>query len=228
MLQCVVLPHGFAMPISCPPGTYTHNNSLTNSSECTPCDAGHFCPHNNSEPIPCPKGHIAPVEGHSSCDPCPVGYYAEELAQTQCIKCVEGVYCSLGTTIRPCDPGWFRNLTDSGCVPAYLGMYAAKGATEPTGCSAGSFANETGTPECPLCPAGRPARARPTRMRAVPCGRILSRGRHLANPMLEWHRSCHRRGSFATGLCSLFCRHLFRWRFARKLPSQYLCTQNRW
>ena len=156
-------PTGSPWPISCPPGTYTHNNSLTNSSECTPCDAGHFCPHNNSEPIPCPKGHIAPVEGYSKCEPCPVGYYAEELAQTQCIKCVEGVYCSLGTTIRPCDPGWFRNLTDSGCVPAYLGMYAAKGATEPTDCSAGSFANKTGTPECPLCPAGKyqPARGQP-------------------------------------------------------------------
>ena len=161
-------PTGSAWPITCPPGTYTHNNSLTNSSECTPCDPGYYCPHNNSEPIPCPKGHIAATEGYISCDACPVGFYCEELAQTECLECVAGVYCSTGTTIRPCDPGYFRNLTDSSCVAAPLGSYAAKGATEPTVCSAGSFANVTGLPVCPLCPPGeyQPDRGQP---QCMPC-----------------------------------------------------------
>ena len=147
-------PTGSAWPIACPAGTYTQNNSLTNVTECSPCPAGYYCGLNTTFPVPCAKGHIAPTEGYSECEPCPVGYYAEELAQTQCLACLEGLYCSVGTTIKPCDPGYFRNLTDSSCVPAPIGHFGAKGATEPTECAPGTYANGTGFPVCPPCPAG--------------------------------------------------------------------------
>ena len=147
-------PEGSAWPTACPPGSWTQRNDLTAASDCSPCPKGYECALNTTFPVMCEKGYHAPNESMAECIACPIGYYQDTLGQPNCTQCIDGVYCSVASTIRPCDPGEYRNLTDGKCYEARVGHYASLGATGDTPCPPGTYTGVTKTPQCLPCPAG--------------------------------------------------------------------------
>eukprot|EP00817_Percolomonadidae_sp_ATCC50343_P003418 CAMPEP_0117418838 /NCGR_PEP_ID=MMETSP0758-20121206/542_1 /TAXON_ID=63605 /ORGANISM="Percolomonas cosmopolitus, Strain AE-1 (ATCC 50343)" /LENGTH=4727 /DNA_ID=CAMNT_0005199587 /DNA_START=68 /DNA_END=14251 /DNA_ORIENTATION=+ len=158
-------------PEACPAGTY----SDIESSECTTCMIGHYCPTSgiskevmlNTYACPagkycppgmsqqasvaaeaCPPGYFCP-QGTEFPRKCPVGTYNlnENLtAASECIVCTEGHFCIEGSV----------NVTGE-CAP---GFYCPSGSTgaKQVPCSAGTYRpNSLGRSQddCSICPKGK-------------------------------------------------------------------------
>ena len=122
-------------PLPCPIGTYTPSEYNENTTDCLPCDPGHFCassaltavgaecdtgfycelaspsatPLNASYGDVCPVGHFC-VAGSFFPQPCAPGHYSNVTGMTACLACPEGFYCQ-GATVNPlsfpCPPGHY-------------------------------------------------------------------------------------------------------------------------
>ena len=79
-------PNASYTPTACPLGTYSTEDGLGNSSDCTPCDEGYYC---GTNALPAPTGQCSPgfwcTFGSTTAEPvdqsfggwCPVGHYCE-------------------------------------------------------------------------------------------------------------------------------------------------------
>lgn len=104
----------------CPPGTYNNGTGLREESQCTPCDAGYYCPIYGQK------------ESSNLCD---VRHYcsggspeSNPVNETYGDLCIRGHYCPQGSgSPQPCTPG------------TYLPTGAAGSLQDCLACSAGSF-----------------------------------------------------------------------------------------
>ena len=96
----------------CPAGTYNNKTGLGNSTQCTPCDPGKYCPD---------PGLIVP---HADCV---AGHYCElgstesaPVGQSYGYQCPVGHYCEQGTpSPTPCPRGTYNS--QQGIIDFLLG-----------------------------------------------------------------------------------------------------------
>ena len=91
----------FISATDCPIGTYSNLTGLANSSQCTPCDPGKYCPTPGLiEPYAdCTAGHYCEI---GSIEPAPVG-------QVYGYECIAGHYCEQGiASPTPCPKGTYN------------------------------------------------------------------------------------------------------------------------
>ncbi|XP_063692807.1 zonadhesin-like [Bolinopsis microptera] len=154
-----------ATPAPCPAGKFSSDKGLSAETQCTPCQAGFYCPLPGQTQVDednhvCPEGYYCPAgtdqqnsfpcEPGSKCPqgqdkpvPCEGGTFQEQTGQTECVECPAGKYCEPGVLI-PAD------------CPA--GHYCGGGNTLSQKCPAGtkSLATQlTAAEDCTLCPAGK-------------------------------------------------------------------------
>ncbi|CAG9314260.1 unnamed protein product [Blepharisma stoltei] len=115
-------PSGTITPLQCPSGTYGANTGLATSTDCTSCDAGHYCQ--------------SPGQTGTT-DTCTEGFYCSGGASIATPndgqtgkKCPAGGYCPAGTTSpQKCSAGTFNNFdggrSSSDCVTCWPGYYCA-------------------------------------------------------------------------------------------------------
>eukprot|EP00704_Kipferlia_bialata_P000894 g894.t1 len=163
---------GSATPTLCPIGTYRATTGAQMESQCTACDAGHYCDTAGMTAVgpECGAGYYClgsattgtPTDGvtgdecpaGSACEagcedhvPCLPGYYQSATGQSACTKCPKGYYCLAGSTTyvgSKCDPGHY--------CPA-----GSATATE-NACPAGTYYSTTGNESldgCIDCPPGK-------------------------------------------------------------------------
>ena len=121
-------PVGSSMGKHCPPGTYNNQTGLREERECTPCDAGYYCPR---------YGQIVPSNLCDEMHYCNRGSsQSNPVNETYGDLCTEGHYCPQGTgTPEPCPPGRYRPTTGAGTLSDCLL------------CSSGSFCESYGSVE---------------------------------------------------------------------------------
>lgn len=151
----------------CPVGSYGDTEGYSNSTQCTICPAGHYCPSGSeaepaTAPTKCPAGKYNPDEGTGqeiNCKLCVAGRACPFEGQINSTDaCGEGYYCPDGTispTQFSCLPGTFSNRTDltagvdcDQCPPGFFCEWATSGLgtlNGPKNCMPGFY-----------CPAGSP------------------------------------------------------------------------
>lgn len=130
---------------SCPRGTFSTQEGLSNETQCTQCHGGYYCANKNS----------TVVSGS-----CSAGYYCTQGSDTPTPDanytgiagpCSAGHYCGIRTTNpEPCPLGTFsnalRNQNSSDCTACSYGQYCGTtGLTTPTGECWGGFYCLTGS-----------------------------------------------------------------------------------
>ena len=164
-------PEGSIRPLSCPVGTYSNQNSISDALSCTPCTEGYFC---NStaltaptgscqqgyycppgQSVPTPPEYICPL-GHYCLDqfPAPVrcesGQYQDEIGQASCKLCPHSFFCD--NRFAP-----VVLFNDSLCPPGYYCPNGTAFAFQYP-CPPGTFSNVSGLSsslECTLCLPGQ-------------------------------------------------------------------------
>ena len=129
----------------CPRGTYGGAN-LTNTNDCTPCEAGHYCPiatdASDIDDLKCSQGYF-----------CPPGSRTKKGRQAYCkeptsasLECLVGHYCPEGTAVPiPCPRGKYSGSPgqhlQSACEWCPSGQYCdKKGLQQSQGeCDAGFY-----------------------------------------------------------------------------------------
>jgi hypothetical protein len=158
---------GVSTAFPCPAGTFNSNTGAINSSSCTVCVSGRYCPLGspNANNI-CPGGYFCKAgsmnfcfPGASGCDSsppaaCPNGTYTGTAVglvdSSGCLQCPQGYFCGAGSAQpTPCPAGTYGAQpgisTIAGCSPCTPGFACpVSGSAAPTAnCSTGYF-----------CPAG--------------------------------------------------------------------------
>jgi len=181
----------------CPPGTFSNSGSTGcsycpsgttttswNSSTCTPCPAGLYCPGvtdsgtvGTGQSLPsstiylyrgvsslnppkyvCPAGSYCPI-GSIIATPCEQGYYTTTSGQSICTACNGGQYnISPGlTSCLTCSEGKYSAPGSKSCTNCDPGTYSSSGSTVCTGCPSGKYSTAVGANSistCSTCPAG--------------------------------------------------------------------------
>lgn len=127
-------------PFWCSPG-YTSAINSDDSSDCSICAAGYFCPP-GSYKWPCIPGTYNPSTGGGflwdACTLCPAGSSCTQYGQTSgtAYACSKGHYCPIGTEYSeqyPCPAGTYTESTGLasyiGCTSTELGYYSTIGST---------------------------------------------------------------------------------------------------
>ena len=143
----------------CPPGTYSADEGLTSSNECTRCGPGSYCPSGSVAPLPCGAGTFSAEGGLGECTTCPSGSFQSAKGTAACDACEAGGYCEKGAVaVTPCAAGTSSAAVNASsattCTLAPPGFYSTTGASGPSSCGAGTFAPSEGSPECTPCAAG--------------------------------------------------------------------------
>ena len=142
----------YSRQFPCPVGTFSNSTGLSNSSQCTPCLAGYYCP---------ASGQTSPFALCSAGYFCRTGATSASPNQGQDANiCPEGYICTEGTA-EPvaCLPGTYSNQTgvQTSCEACPAGMYCSSSAlTQPSGiCSEGYYCplSSTSSTEV-ICPQG--------------------------------------------------------------------------
>ena len=142
----------YSRQFPCPVGTFSDATGLGNSSQCTACSAGYYCPMSSlTSPFAnCSAGYFCRA-GATSASP-NQGHDAN--------VCPRGFICAEGTAEpEPCPPGTFSNQTgvQVSCEDCPAGMYcSSSGLTQPTGvCSEGYYCPSSSTTSTEIiCPQG--------------------------------------------------------------------------
>ena len=167
--------------LPCPAGKYGATEGLSDSTGCSACPAGYYCPYAGmSTPMTCPQGAYCSGNDHytmctsgtynpnkggsaaGSCINCPVGNYCPQ-GSPQPIPCTPGYYCA-GTTDTPsgmCPDGKYSMVLpisqSSDCLTCPKGYYCTSGNFQPTACPPGTYNSNTGqisSAACAKCAAG--------------------------------------------------------------------------
>ena len=142
----------------CPAGSFTEDLGQSNCSACPP---GGFCPSPGAATrttwVPCPSGRFSPDPGlsaESQCVACPDGTYNPSSGGTDegaCVPCARGSWCA-GGLMHFCAAGTYADETGrSGCSRCERGHWCGDGATTPTPCEGGRYANATGLAQADEC-----------------------------------------------------------------------------
>jgi len=146
---------GLAVCFECDPGTF---QQLFNRTECHPCDDGHYCVQGSSTPLPCPGGTttnplLAVMTSSDDCVPCSAGQSCPTGSNA-------GIACAPGTnqgetgkaTCDLCVAGKYQGSTGAtSCDECTRGNYCARGASTPSPCPGGTYANNTGLSSAAQC-----------------------------------------------------------------------------
>ena len=156
----------------CPAGSFSDRERIINSTQCSNCTAGYFCPTGlDSEPganLICPPGHFCPegTAGENADDAripaCPDGTYLEETGKSRvedCLVCPPGEYCGQGVgTGTKCPDGTYSSeegissLAD--CINCPGGYFCASEnddpILEPLPCGEGTYSRPKQS-ECQDC-----------------------------------------------------------------------------
>lgn len=182
-------------PTECPAGKYSSSQGLADSSVCTVCSPGFFCPSGSSAVrgnLECPLGRYCPKEtpgerdadGNPICPDCPrcpagtYGYTTGLTTPEECTPCPGGSFCEEGAT-----PALSGNCTAGRYCPAAavsavdgplcpLGHYCPEGSAQPTPCPEGTFGNQTNQTQesdCRPCTAGYYCREEGLTAPSAPC-----------------------------------------------------------
>ncbi|RUS80256.1 hypothetical protein EGW08_011985, partial [Elysia chlorotica] len=167
-------PLGSELPKPCPAGTYAN---FSQASECLICPDGYYCVpeeviqgNSSSGHRLCPRGFYCGAGSGLNYSACPVGTFSNELGLrevSECQACLGGYYCDRTNLTAPageCDPGYYCTLGVDVSAPAGShsgeggvcppGFYCPGRTVTPEGCSAGTFQDQHGQPDCEPCPAG--------------------------------------------------------------------------
>ena len=150
--------NGNATCTPCPAGSFTEDLGQSNCSACPP---GGFCPSPGAATrttwVPCPSGRFSPDPGlsaESQCVACPDGTYNPSSGGTDegaCVPCARGSWCA-GGLMHFCAAGTYADETGrSGCSRCERGHWCGDGATTPTPCEGGRYANATGLAQADEC-----------------------------------------------------------------------------
>ena len=129
---------GTSSGFDCPPGTYNNKTGLLSVDQCTPCEAGYYCPSfGHQDPYAfCNEGHFC-LKGSTESAP---------INKTYGDLCLAGHYCPVGSAQSlPCQPGTYlpsRGANSStACLPCSGGHYCGGwGLTEVSGkCAEGYY-----------------------------------------------------------------------------------------
>ena len=146
---------GLAICLECDPGSFQEH---FNKTECHPCDPGHYCVQGSSTPLPCPGGSttnpdIAVMTSSADCITCPVGMSCPTGSNA-------GIPCAPGTnqpqegqsTCELCEAGKYQGSTqETMCEDCTPGNYCVRGASTPSPCPGGTYANGTGFRSAAQC-----------------------------------------------------------------------------
>ena len=161
----------FPEEFPCPPGTFTAATDLTQASECSPCDPGHFCSGGGSAVSgDCAAGHYCPTNTTFATQyPCPAGTFSAATDLTdgsECSACPEGSFCPAGSTApSPCPAGTYTNVTNTrydypshtwgegSCAVCPAGFRCPADTDDPVPCAAGTMSRNMES-TCSTCPAG--------------------------------------------------------------------------
>ena len=119
------------------------------SSKCSPCLAGHECPH-PAQQWPCPDGFYSDVDGTTHCKACPSCHSCGNKSAVPA-KCASGRY-SMGKQVD--------------CTDCPLGFKCPTCDDYPTPCPSGTATTCKSSTDCPACGAGHFC---PTPSQRIPC-----------------------------------------------------------
>ena len=107
----------------------------------------------------CPAGTYTNTSAASACLVCTSGSYAPQNASA-CVLCTAGTYASMGglSSCAACAPGFYTlgSFASTACQGCTAGKYAnASGSSGCVACSAGTYASANGSSACLLCSAGQ-------------------------------------------------------------------------
>ena len=137
-------PVGASAPLPCRKGSHSSSTRLTNATECTPTEMGHFAPTGGTEQTKCSAGTVQPDTGKGTCLPCAAGSFMNMSGQSACFECSAGFVCAAQASAEvPCPGGTFGNnsgLRDSSeCEDVPPGFFAQAGSITPTPCPSWGF-----------------------------------------------------------------------------------------
>ena len=167
-------------PTLCPAGKYSSTQGLSDSSVCTVCSPGFFCPPGSSlmdVNLTCPSGRFCPggtpgeydVDGVADCPLCPLcpaGTFGSVIGLKdagECSPCPGGHFCEAGATPAysgNCSAGTFcpgSAETASDGEPCPRGHFCPEGSAQPTACPPGTYGASSGLEaeeDCTACDNG--------------------------------------------------------------------------
>lgn len=101
---------------ACPEKTYSSATNNDDSTDCTDCDPGYFCPPASTQQYSCPEGTyltVGPGEVITDCLSCTEGHYCGLPNTVDPVLCGAGYYCNEGATAQlDCEPGYYCSDDD--------------------------------------------------------------------------------------------------------------------
>lgn len=98
-------PKGASAALPCKEGSYSNSTSLTDASECTETNVGHYASAGSKHQTKCSPGTVQPDAGKGTCDHCVEGSYQKDEGGSECTVCGAGNYSANVLTCEPCQVG---------------------------------------------------------------------------------------------------------------------------
>ena len=139
--------------LACPAGRYNSAYGAGNSSFCSLCVAGGYCPLHSALPLVCPAGYYCP-SGASAGSACHPGTYSTTLgliSADQCLPCTGGYFCNGQGLTAPtgvCAAGYYCYSGCNSSTPSY--PYSASAVVAFSGTVVGGAGSVVGG----ICPPG--------------------------------------------------------------------------
>lgn len=177
---------GQLMCIKCPNGYTTLIEGANSSSNCIPCEAGHYSNF---------------VSNNGSCEPCPQGTWSSVVGAwniSTCISCEEGTYRNVSggnssESCSKCPAGTFSNITGAiyitTCQTCPTETYSYEGSFECTPCPPGTVTSgggKTSEDDCLPCFVGTYSQTINNIAYCVPC----SSGTYSETPFATSSETC--------------------------------------